>query len=121
MSAQKHFTTDQGLTFTRTLYWRLADRVTPINLTGLQARMQVRDGATNPVALVSLTSSPAAGLTVTPLLGQVNFRIGADVMSTLPVDGDLVYGLELYDPTDLTQVSYAVSGRIRLNGPEVDR
>lgn len=121
MAGKKNFTVTQGMTFARTMYWRLRDQVTPIDLTGLQARMQVRDGADNLFALVTLTSSPAAGLTVTPLLGRVDVRIGAEVTATFPVDGDLVYGLEMYDPLDITQVPYTVTGRMRVQGPEVAR
>lgn len=121
MSSRKNFRTEQGLTFERTAYWRLKDRITVVDLTGLSARLQIRDGADNPVVLVSLTSTPAAGLTVNGALGSVAIRIGANVMSTLPVDGDLEYGLELYDPNDITQVPYSMYGRITLIGPEVAR
>ena len=53
-------TIEQGATWTTTL--TLADR----DLTGCTARMQIRETAPSPSPLLSLTSSPAAGIVITP-------------------------------------------------------
>lgn len=117
---RKNFIIEQGSTFERTIYRREADRVTPEPLTGMNARMQIRDGIDNTAILVSLTSSPAAGLTVNGPLGQVDIRIGADVTATLPTDGDLVYDIEMVDQVDPTEVLRLLEGEIRVS-PEVTR
>lgn len=120
MAGRTNFKMEQGSTFERTIYRRERDQVTPVPLTGMDARMQIRDGIDNTTYLVLLTSSPAAGLTVNGPLGQVDIRIGADVTAALPTDADLVYDIEMVDQVDPTEVLRLLEGRVRVS-PEVTR
>lgn len=120
MTGRKNFIIEQGATFTRNCFKRERDQVTPIPLTGMDARMQIRDGIDNTTYLVQLTSNPAAGLTVDGPLGKVSIRIGADVTATFPTDGDLVYDIEMVDQGDPTEVLRLVQGDIHVD-PETTR
>ncbi|MFI6819280.1 hypothetical protein ACIBG7_43315 [Nonomuraea sp. NPDC050328] len=51
---------EQGATYRTTL------TLTGRDLTGCTARMQVRESVASPAVLLELTSSPAAGITITP-------------------------------------------------------
>ena len=51
-----------GEDFARLLVWKAGDPLTPVDLSGCEATMQVRRAASAPAALLTLTSSPAAGL-----------------------------------------------------------
>ncbi len=55
-----NITIEQGATWETTL--TLTDR----DLTGCSARMQIRETIPSPSALLSLTSEPPAGITITP-------------------------------------------------------
>lgn len=104
-----HLCIKADATKTATFYYREPDGTTPVDITGLQARMRFAavDGDTN---LLTLTSSPAAGLTITPLLGQVDMKITPAQTGALDPDVKLEWELELYDPLDLTVVTPLVSG-----------
>lgn len=72
-------------------------RTTPMNLTGWDARMMIRSmrDAVNP-PLVSLTSNPAAGLTVNGPAGQVTVHIAGSASSAFTwLNGQ--YDLEVYN------------------------
>lgn len=89
-----NITIEQGATFARTVQWLQADGVTPVSLTGYVARMQIRRGYTSATTLISLTSSPAAGLVITAATGTVAITITDEQTATLPA-GSAVFDLEL--------------------------
>lgn len=57
MAGQKNFEVDQNATFTFEVQYTAEDEVTPIDLTGASAKMQVRDTKGGNKLAVSLSSS----------------------------------------------------------------
>lgn len=85
MAAATHnFIAEQGVTFNETLTYLAPDGVTPIDLTGMTGRMQVRDsyGASTPI--LDLTTANG-GIILGGVLGTVQILIAASVMSALTV------------------------------------
>jgi hypothetical protein len=105
----------QGATKRHVWVYCEPDGVTPIPLTGLKARLQVRvDYAATPTLnLDSATPGLHSYLAVepldaddAPLVGEIHLYLGATVTAAL-VAGDLGVGdLELYDPTDTDEVEF---------------
>lgn len=80
---------------------RKRDKTTgqPIALTGLKARAKFQ---LNGTTLLTLTSNPAAGLTVTAADGLVSVRVESTQTTTLAPGNrrtELTHGFELYDDT----------------------
>jgi hypothetical protein len=84
----------QGSTFSRTLTWEIDGQ--PVNLTGYQARMQIRTVPANikPARLLLNLNSTNNGLVLDRQNGEVTISISAANTSTLPA-GSHVYDLEL--------------------------
>lgn len=84
----------QGSTYSRTLTWEIDGE--PVNLTGYQARMQVRTVPANikPAKLLHTLTSTNSGLVVEPLDGSITINITAADTALLPA-GSHVYDLEL--------------------------
>ncbi len=101
----------QGITFEKTWWWREKDRVTPIPLDGLEARMRLAVSYAAPEPLFTLTSAPSGGMTLTTAEGRIDARLAATVTDGLPPGKDYVYVLELYDPNDATEVLHFISGK----------
>ena len=76
----------------------------PVDITGYGAKLQVRQQAGEPSAL-SLTSSPAAGLTVNGSAGTVDVR-AAPAQTELITAGTWYWELELDNGTD----RYTIAG-----------
>jgi len=103
---------DQGATFGLSMTYKDANG-TVINLTGYTARMQVRSKANASTTIVSLTSSPAAGITLGGAAGTIVISISATSTAALE-PGDYVYDLELVN-TSSTAVTRLVQGRFRVS------
>ena len=73
MAGQKNFEVDQNATFSFIVEYKDNDGL-PIDLTGSTAKMQVRDTKGGSKLAFSLTS-PAGGITITPLLGKVTIKM----------------------------------------------
>lgn len=111
---------EQGATYERVLTWKVPSvndpRVcSPKNLTGYTARAQIRATATSPdPALVDLTSTPAAGLTLGGVAGTITLVITAAQTEAL---GDVatmgVWALELTAPD--TSVVRLVEGTVEVS------
>lgn len=102
----------QGSVFDVTLTYK-ADGVTATNLTGYQARMKIRSFSDD-AELVSLTSSPAAGITLGGMAGTIRLYISALVTATYTwLSG--VYDLELIPPSGEADAFKLLHGRIILN------
>lgn len=118
-AARYDFTIEQGsdLDFTVQVWADKAHTAVQV-LTGWDARMMIRttrDATGSP--LVSLTSSPAAGLTINGPAGQVTAHIAATVTSAYTwVNG--VYDLEIFNGTPLTK--RVLEGNVSVS-PEVTR
>ena len=93
-AAKKDLYIEQGATFEFSLIWT-DESETPKNLTGFQGRMQIREKieAADP-ALISLTSSPAAGISIVGAEGRVNVVISDEQTATLSIKRG-VYDLEV--------------------------
>lgn len=93
---------DQGETWRMTLRLRnpAAPDGTPgepIDLTGYSARMQIRESVTSPTPLLSLTSSPGGGITITPADGLMELYVADEVTAAWQWRYGL-YGLEIESP-----------------------
>jgi hypothetical protein len=73
MAGQKNFEVDQNATFSFIVEYKDNNGL-PIDLTGSTAKMQVRDTKGGSKLAFSLTS-PAGGITITPLLGKVTIKM----------------------------------------------
>lgn len=105
---------DQGATFSLNLTYEDANS-NAVNLTGYQARMQVRAQKTSPTTILSLTES--SGIALGGAAGTIVIGIDAATTATLE-SGDYVYDLELVAPS--TAVTRLIQGRFRVSG-EVTR
>lgn len=118
MSAAKlDLTIEAGATFRQTLLYQDPNGVA-VPLTGYFARMQIRARADDPEILHTMTS-PADGIAVGPLAGEIHLRIGADVTNTF-LFKNAVYDLELAMTADPTEVVRLVEGKVTVN-PNVTR
>lgn len=73
MAGQKNFEVDQNATFSFIVEYKDNSGL-PIDLTGATAKMQVRDTKGGTKLAFSLTS-PAGGITITPLLGKLTIKM----------------------------------------------
>lgn len=112
MAANYDITIEQGSTFTFTL------TVTGVNLTGYNARMQGRRTHAAPSTNFSLTSSPAAGIVITPGTNSViAVTLTATQTAALTAPQEGVYDLEYFDGSTVTRI---LEGTYRVT-PEVTR
>lgn len=107
MGPSYDITIKQGATFFLLLNLKeedVAGAITPFNATGMMFRGQVKrcpqgttawDFTFNPIDLSN---------------GEVEVKMGADVTETLPA-GELVYDIEVYDPSDITIVYKGLYGK----------
>lgn len=95
MPAEQHdLTIEQGATWEQDLQYLQSDGTTPIDLAGYTARMQIRPNASSDVVYASLTSSPAAGITITAPTGTIKLALSASATAALAW-AQAVYDLEL--------------------------
>ena len=73
MAGLKNFEVDQNATFSFIVEYKDNNGL-PIDLTGSTAKMQVRDTKGGSKLAFSLTS-PAGGITITPLLGKLTIKM----------------------------------------------
>lgn len=73
MAVQKNFEVDQSTTFSFQVQYTEEDEVTPIDLTGSSAKMQVRDTAGGSKLAFSLTS-PSGGITIDGPNGMLSIK-----------------------------------------------
>ena len=90
MAGQKNFEVDQNATFSFQVQYTEEDEVTPIDLTGASAKMQVRDTKGGSKLAVSLTS-PSNGITIDGPNGIIN------VIMTPTQTNKLFYPKSSYD------------------------
>ena len=112
-SGDYNIVADQGATFTRTFTWNDSSG-TPMNLTGYTARMQVRQRYVSTTPVLSLTSSPAAGITLGTTNGQIVVTASATVMAGISA-GDYRYDLELVSGSVVTRLlmgSFSVKAEV---------
>ena len=93
MAATYNDTIDAGADYDLVLYDKQSNGQ-PTNLTGCTAEMQLRTSASAVDATLTLTSDPAAGITITAATGKIAINIPAADTATLTEDS-YVYALEL--------------------------
>jgi hypothetical protein len=106
-----HLTIHQGAEFSSTAYRRAKNQTTIIPIpVGFEARMRFARDYTGAPVMFTLTSSPAAGLTINYVLGEIAIYLGATV--TLPLDPSekLKWEIEIYDPLDPDVIVFLGSG-----------
>ena len=74
MAGQKNFEVDQNATFSFQVEYTQEDEVTPVDLTGASAKMQVRDTKGGNKLAVTLTS-PSGGITIDGPEGVLNIKM----------------------------------------------
>lgn len=105
---------EQGATLSLTLTYRdSADAL--VNLTGYSARMQVRERASSPGTLVSLTQ--ASGITLGGAAGTIVITVSATATAALEA-GQYVYDLEIVSGGGV--VTRLIEGKFTVR-PEVTR
>lgn len=113
MPAERHdLTIEQGATWEQSVQQLQPGTETPVDLTNYTARMQIRPNVSSDVVYVSLTSSPAAGITIAAATGTVTLRMSATETAALSWR-DAVYDLEL-ESSDGT-VTRLIEGRVTLS------
>lgn len=112
----KHdFVCPQGSTFSRTLVYKIND--VPVNLTGYNARLQVREYYSSLDFLISLDSvSSSVQIYTGGSGGSININIDPSVTSTF-VPGKYVYDLEIYTSSNVYRL---IEGKFNVT-PEVTR
>lgn len=103
----------QGSTFRRTLTWKTG--VTPINLTGYSARMQVRETHASSTIVVSITSG--SGITLGGSAGTIELYL-SNITTANIRSGFYVYDLEVVASNG--DVSRLIEGKFEVT-PEVTR
>lgn len=103
----------QGATFRRTLTWKTG--VTPINLTGYSARMQVRETHDSSTVVASITSGN--GITLGGSAGTIELYLSNTTTANIR-SGFYVYDLEVVAPN--ADVSRLIEGKFEVT-PEVTR
>lgn len=112
MAANYDITIEQGATFTFSV------TVAGVNLTGYNARMQGRSLHAATSTVFSLTSTPAAGIVITPATNSViAITLTATQTAAFSAPAEGVYDLEYYDGSTVTRI---LEGTYRIT-PEVTR
>lgn len=99
-AAKVMLTIEQGATYNQTLLYFNPDGVTPINLTGVTAKMQIRPTAESSTLIIELSTTNGR-IVIVPLEGKLTLSITDEDTNALPA-GKYVYDLELYNPDGTT-------------------
>lgn len=111
---------EQGATYTLTVTYETSVVGVPVDLTGYEARMQVRESVASTTTLASFTSSPVAGLEIpVPANGLVVLTV-TSAQTALYAFTNAVYDLEVFDASVPPDVVRLIQGRFVVN-PEVTR
>lgn len=79
----------KGTTFKKTLYLRASDGITPIDLTGLRFRLQIRADYSPDCAVANYVTldSNDGSIVITPLLGKIVLTIPSTITALLNFTG----------------------------------
>jgi hypothetical protein len=89
---------EKGATYSHTVYWRAADKTTPIDITNCSAKMQIRPSVDSSVLLGELSTANGR-IILTGNTGKVELSIPSTDTGGLVATKDAVYDLEIYFPT----------------------
>lgn len=95
MSAQYDLIIEQGESFSQVITWQTGSSLVPVNLTGMTAKMQIRDSADN--ALLTLTET--AGITLGGAAGTIVITLTEEQTTALLIP-IARYDLFLYGSSD---------------------
>ena len=104
---------EQGATYRHNLYWLQPDKVTPVDMTGCTAKMQIRETkeASNFILELSTANSRLA---IDLATGKISFYISDEDTNILkPIKG-AVYDLEVTFPNGT--VTRLCEGKISISG-----
>ncbi len=100
----------QGETFKMTITYSISG--TPVNITGFDARMQLRPSYDSLLLLANLTSEGGGGLTITGAAGKIDVVIPAEKTANITVlEG--VYDLEIENPSG--EVTRLIGGKFTVS------
>ena len=111
MSVQYDLTIDQGETFSQLITWQTGSPLAPVNITGMTARMQIRDSAN----LVLFTLTETSGLTLGGIAGTVLIALTQEQTTALLVPVAR-YDLFLYGAADYKKK--LLKGTVTINPSE---
>jgi hypothetical protein len=80
-----NFTINQGATLSKAMVYYMPDEVTPFNLTGYTARMQIRPSVASSVILATLTTENG-GITLGGTAGTIVLTMSAAATAVLNFD-----------------------------------
>ena len=106
MAGYYDFTVERGVTFKRTLGWRVGGL--PVDITGFTAKLEGRKTLTQPVPDFVLTSDPGGGI----VMGKADGRI--DINVTPAGSSELKSGIYFYwlDINTGSEVTRLLEGRV---------
>lgn len=105
-----NITCEQGSTLTRT--FRVQNpNASVYDLTGYQARMQIRRDVDSTTVLFTATSSPAAGIIISNTFGEISLTMTATQTAAIQRSG--YYDLEIYNAAGV--VYKVVKGKFNLS------
>lgn len=114
MSGHYDLTIEQGTSFNVVFTWSVGG--TPVDLTGWNARAQVRSMVTSAMPLLDLTVGD--GITLGDTLGTISLHIPVADTTTLPAPFSGVWDLEMV--SDVGTVTRLLEGAVTVT-PEVTR
>jgi|WetSurMetagenome_2_1015567.scaffolds.fasta_scaffold07129_6 hypothetical protein len=120
MAGIKNITIEKGTTYNTIFTWSTKDNLgvkTPVDISTWSARAQMREEYESTTPVVSLTSSPAAGITLGGAAGTIELKIAAADTSLISIESG-VWDLELQD--SMGNVVRLLEGKVTFK-PEVTR
>lgn len=97
----------KGVTYEHELVWLQPDKITPVVLTDMTFKLQVRQEPESDTVLLECSTANGR-LIITPLEGKINILITDEVTDTIPGEGG-VYDLKVYYPSG--KEDYICEGR----------
>jgi hypothetical protein len=112
-AAKRNLTIEKGAKYTKTFVWRDSAK-SPIDISGLQARMQIRETLTSDAFAVELTTIngrivlEAGGET-----GRIDLILGATITDAITITSG-VFDFELYNDSDPDDVNRLIEGVVSI-------
>lgn len=117
-AAKLNLVIEEGATFKKSLIWRNTEEAggTPIDLTGKEGRMHIRESIDDATPQITLGSSE---IVLGGVTGSIDITLGATSTVNLAFE-EGVYDLEIFDPGDPDDVTRLLEGSVKVK-PEVTR
>jgi hypothetical protein len=113
------FIIEQGSTFNRQIQYTDSNG-SPVDLTGYNARMQIRQTYDSNVTIINLSSTSigadGSGIVIDPSSGSISITISAASSSVLSFNGEAVFDLEIYSGSGASQyVKRLIEGKVKIS------